>query len=135
MDRKYVLTAFGYALLGLALGIYMASSKNHGQLVTHAHILLLGFVTSFIYGICHKLWLANMPALLVKTQFIAHQLGTLVLLTGLFLMFGGFVPEPIIGPFLGIAAIVVFIGMVLMAALFIKATAPQKPVLRSSTAV
>lgn len=55
MDRKFILTAFGYAILGLALGIHMAASKDHGQFVTHAHIMLVGFVLSFIYGLCHKL--------------------------------------------------------------------------------
>ena len=50
MDRKYVLTGLGYALLGLLLGIHMAATKNHGQLVTHAHIMLLGFVVSINCG-------------------------------------------------------------------------------------
>ena len=48
MDRRFVLTAFGDAILGLALGIYMAASKNHGQHVTHAHFMLIG-VFAFFY--------------------------------------------------------------------------------------
>lgn len=59
MDRKFVITALIYALLGLLLGIHMAATQNHGWLVTHAHIMLIGFVVSFIYGLCHKLWLDN----------------------------------------------------------------------------
>ena len=66
MDRKYILTAFGYAILGLALGIYMAASKNHGQHVTHAHIMLIGFLLSFIYGLCHKLWLNNVRMIEIR---------------------------------------------------------------------
>ncbi len=46
MHRQYVITALGYGLLGLLLGIYMAHSQNHLQHVTHAHIMLIGFVVS-----------------------------------------------------------------------------------------
>ena len=66
MDRKFVLTGLGYAILGLLLGIYMAASKNHGQLVAHAHIILVGFVVSFVYGVCHKLGWATTPQLWLK---------------------------------------------------------------------
>ncbi|PXF29478.1 TonB-dependent receptor [Pokkaliibacter plantistimulans] len=120
MDRKFVMAGLGYALVGLALGIYMAASKNHSQLVTHAHIMLLGFVVSFIYGVCHKLWLQNVPARMANLQFYIHQLGTLVLLIGLFCLFAGLVPEPILGPVLGIASVIVFSGLVLMKVMFIK---------------
>lgn len=122
MDRKFILTALGYAILGMALGIFMAASKNHGQLVTHAHILLLGFVVSFIYGLCHKLWLNNLRTRLAVTQFYFHQAGTIILVIGLFLMYGGMVPEQTMGPILGFGSIIVFIGLVLMKILFIRET-------------
>lgn len=121
MDRKFVLTAFGYAIVGLALGIYMASSKDHGQLVTHAHIMLLGFVVSFVYGLCHKLWLGNTTSALAVAQYYIHQAGSLVLFVGLFLLYGGFAADAAIGPVLGVASVAVFVGMVLMQVLFLKA--------------
>lgn len=34
MDRSYLLTGLGYAIVGLLLGIHMAASKNHGQVVS-----------------------------------------------------------------------------------------------------
>lgn len=55
MDRKFIISALCYAILGMCLGIYMAKSGVHGHRVTHAHIMLAGFVVSFIYGLCHKL--------------------------------------------------------------------------------
>ena len=122
MDRKYVLTSFGYALIGLALGIFMAASKDHGQLVTHAHIMLVGFVVSFIYGLCHKLWLDNTTSKLAIAQFYTHQIGALLLFIGLFLYYGKFVDIETIDPLLAISSIIVFIGVVLMKVLFIKAT-------------
>jgi membrane protein DedA with SNARE-associated domain len=57
LDKSFLMWALSYAAAGLALGIYMAATHNHGELVTHAHILLIGFVLSLVYGIIHKLWL------------------------------------------------------------------------------
>ncbi len=122
MDRKYILTSFGYAIIGLALGIFMAASKDHGHLVTHAHIMLIGFVVSFIYGLCHKLWLNNIISKLSKAQFYIHQAGTLGVIVGLFLYYGKFVALETIDPVLAISSIAVLIGMVLMKVLFIKET-------------
>jgi len=122
MDRKFVLTSLGYAILGLALGIFMAASHNHGQLVTHAHIMLIGFVVSFIYGLCHKLWLNNTTSKLAVAQFYIHQVGTFVIVIGLFLYYGQFVTLETIDPLLAAASITVFVGLVLMKVLFIQST-------------
>ena len=120
MDKKFVLTSLGYAIVGLALGIFMAASKNHGQLVTHAHIMLIGFVVSFVYALCHKLWLNNSTSKLATTQYYVHQAGTLVVVSGLFLYYGKFVTLESIDPVLAVSSITVFIGMVLMKVLVIK---------------
>lgn len=120
MDRKFVLTGLGYAIVGMALGIFMAASNDHGQMVTHAHIMLIGFVVSFIYGLCHKLWLNDSTSKLAVAQYYLHQVGTLFIVIGLFLLYGKFVPLEKIDPLLAVSSIVVLIGMVLMKVLFIK---------------
>ncbi|WP_240472888.1 TonB-dependent receptor [Dasania marina] len=98
----------------------MAASKNHGQLVTHAHILLLGFVVSFIYALCHKLWLHNGTSTLALIQFYLHQIGILLLTAGLFLLYGQLINPETIDPLLALASISVFISLILMLLLFIK---------------
>jgi len=120
MDRKYVLSAFGYATIGLLLGIYMAASKDHGQLVTHAHIMLVGFVISFVYGLCHKLWITKSGSRLAFVQFYLHHIATVVLLLGLFLYYGGYISLEKIDPVLAIASIAVLIGLILMSLLLIQ---------------
>lgn len=121
MDRKFVLTGLGYAILGLALGIFMAATRDHGQLVTHAHIMLIGFVVSFVYGVCHKLWLGNTTSGLARSQYYIHQLGTVGIAVGLFLYYGKYVSLDSIDPLLSLASIAVLVGMILMKILFIKA--------------
>lgn len=122
MDRKYVLTSLGYAIAGLLLGIYMAASQDHGQYVTHAHIMLLGFVVSFVYAALYKIWLNGYSSKLVSIQYLLHQVGTLVLLVGLFCLYGGFIAEEVLGPIMGVFSILVLLGMILMKVIFIKAS-------------
>lgn len=122
MDRKFLFTSFGYAILGLCLGIYMAASKDKAQMVTHAHILLVGFVISFVYAVCHRLWLNTLTSRLAKAQYYIHQAGTLGLAGGLFLYFGQFVDLQTIDPLLALSSVAVLVGMVLMKILFIVST-------------
>ncbi len=119
-DRKYLVWALCYAAVGMGLGVYMGASENHGQLVTHGHILLVGFVVSLIYGVIHKLWLGEIASPLAKPQFIVHQVGTIVLVSGLFLLYGSFLPAAKIGPVLGISSIVVLAGVLMMLAMVVK---------------
>lgn len=125
MERNYLLTAFGYGILGLVLGIYMAATKNHSQLVTHAHIMLLGFVVTFIYAVVVKVWSIDMTTGLARVQFYTHQLATPVLIAGLFLMYGGLAPAPVVGAMLAISSIVVLLSFVLMKVMLIKALKAQ----------
>jgi len=122
MDKKFIITSLFYAIVGMLLGIFMAASKDHGHMVTHAHIMLIGFVVTFIYGLCHKLWLNNIVSILSKIQFYIHQLGTASILIGLFLYYGHFVSMETIDPVLAISSIAVLIGMILMTVLFFQSS-------------
>jgi hypothetical protein len=121
MDRKFVLTALSYAVVGLSLGIYMAASNDHSQLVDHAHIMLVGFVLSFIYALCHRLWLGNPRSGLAVAQFYIHQVGAFFIAIGLFLLYGRLAPRELLDPLLGVASVAVLIGVILMTVLFVKA--------------
>jgi hypothetical protein len=113
-DRKYLVWSLCFAALGMGLGIYMAASHNHAELTTHAHILLVGFVVSFIYGMIHKLWLTNPNRTVATVQFILHQAAAITITVGLFLLFGAFVPEDKLEPILASASIGVLLAMLLM---------------------
>jgi hypothetical protein len=113
-DRKYLVWALGYVVVGMCLGIFMAATQDHGQRVTHAHINLVGFLLSFGYGIIHKLWLRQPNPTISRVQFIAHQAGSTAMFIGLFLLYGNVVPGAQIDPILGIASITVLVGALLM---------------------
>ena len=113
-DRRYLLCALVYAVLGLSLGIYMAASQNHAELVTHAHILMVGFVVSFVYGTIHRLWLVAPGAGIANLQFFLHQVSAITMATGLFLLFGNMAPMQTLEPILAISANGVLLALLLM---------------------
>jgi hypothetical protein len=113
-DRRFLVLALAYAVAGMALGNWMGASHDHVQKVTHAHILLVGFVVSLAYALIHKLWLHQASAVLCRVQFVAHQAGAAAMAIGLYLMFGNLVPEERIGPVLGMGSAAVLVGAVLM---------------------
>lgn len=123
LDRKFLLWALGYAVAGMALGIFMAASHNHAQHVTHAHILLVGFVVSLIYAVIHKLWLGDSPPRLARIQFLVHHAGALTLFAGLLSLFGNVLPEARLDPVLAIASITVFAAALMMLFMVVKSNA------------
>ena len=114
LDKKFLICSLSFAAVGLVLGIFMASTKNHSELVAHAHILLIGFVLSFIYGIVHKLWLVQPTRAVANVQFVLHQVSAVTISLGLFLLYGNYLDSAKIEPILGVAAFGVLLGMLLM---------------------
>lgn len=114
LDRRFLVWALSFAAVGLALGIYMGASGNHGELVTHAHILLIGFVLSFVYGIIHRLWLESPGRVVANAQFYVHQAAAVAISVGLFLLYGGIMSESKLAPLMAAASVSVLLGMALM---------------------
>ncbi len=121
VDRKFLLCGLAFAVAGLCLGIYMAASGNHAEMPAHAHLMLVGFVFSFIYATIHRLWLPDPGRRLPWIQFGLHQVGAVVLTTSLFLLFSGRGTEESLAPFLGTGAACVFLAMLLMAWMVLRA--------------
>ncbi len=125
LDRRYLVWALGYAVVGMSLGIYMAATHDHSHFVTHAHINLVGFLLSLVYGIIHKLWLGQPSPRIAKIQFILHQAGALVLVTGLFLLYGNVFLQAQLDPILAVSSITVLVGALLMFYMALKANAAK----------
>ena len=113
-DKRYLVWSLSYATAGLVLGIYMAASQNHGELVTHTHILLIGFLVSFVYAIIHKLWLQEPNRVVASVQFVLHQAGAITISVCLFLLYGNLVAASKLDPILGAASVGILLALLLM---------------------
>jgi hypothetical protein len=120
IDRKFLVWALAYAALGMALGLMMAASHDHRQLVTHAHVLLVGFVASLLYAIVHKLWIQGGAVRLAMSQFVVHQAGAAAMVVGLYLLYGGVTTASLVEPVLAVGSIAVLVGALLMMVMVIR---------------
>jgi len=122
LDRKFLLSSLAYAVVGMAVGIYMAASQNHSWFIAHAHILLVGFVLSFIYALIHKLWVAA-EGTIAAVQFYLHHAAAVVMGVGLLTWYGGVQP-PVLEKVLAAASIGVLAAALLMVYLVLQARKP-----------
>lgn len=132
IDRKYMYCALIYAVVGMCLGIFMAASKNYIQQAAHTHVLLVGFVVSFVYGTIHKLWLEQANTALGKVRYVLYNAGTIAMSAGLFLLYGRFYPETILGPILGASSVAVLVAALLMLYMVIKSGARKSDYARQA---
>ncbi|TIQ00835.1 MAG: cbb3-type cytochrome c oxidase subunit I, partial [Mesorhizobium sp.] len=77
--RNFFTLAVVYALVGMALGLQMAISKDHAQMPTHAHIMVAGWLMSAVFAFFYHLF----PAVAEKTLATVHFWLTAISGTGL----------------------------------------------------
>jgi len=87
--RLFFTLAIVYALLGIILGLSMAISGDHGEEVTHAHIMLAGFVTSALIGYFYHLFPAANARGIATAHFWLQAASSVVMLGSLLLLYGG----------------------------------------------
>ncbi|MDG1416567.1 MAG: hypothetical protein P8P99_02065 [Maricaulis sp.] len=122
IERIHLLVGLVWLLAGMALGEHMGRTGDHGQLPTHAHIMLVGGVLSIIWAVLYRVFkLAG--GLLGYIQLGLHQIGTLVMVTARYLLYGEQGDPERLGPILGISAMLVILSVVLMLYKAIKAPA------------
>lgn len=80
--RGFMISSVIYGLIGLAIGLHMAISGDHGQMPTHAHLQVLAWLSFFAFGLFYTLIPAAAAGLLPKAQFWIAQLSAPVMLIG-----------------------------------------------------
>ena len=113
ISRFYFGTAILFLMSGITLGLAMAVSQDHSLAPVHAHINLLGWVTSALFGGYYALNPGKASGWLPRIQCAVYTLGLLVMLPALYYLYTG---HPEIEPILGAASMAVALGVVLFAA-------------------
>ena len=101
-----------YFVTGIALGLHMAKSGNHGMYPVHAHINLLGWVSMSLFGLIYRQFPALAGNKLAKAHFWLYNLALPVNMVTLFLYLGG---NADIEPVLGVASMVLGLSIVIFA--------------------
>lgn len=82
IDKVYVATGFGWLVLAAGFGTWLGASGHFNFAQSHAHIGLLGFVASVIFGLAHRGWPELRERTLATVQFAVYEVGTMILLAG-----------------------------------------------------
>ena len=87
--RNFFLTALVYGILGIALGLHMAMSSNHGQMPTHAHMMVIGWLSFAVFAFFYHLVEDAAHGVLAAIHFWLDQVSFAGIMVGLWLYYGG----------------------------------------------
>lgn len=104
-------TAIVFLVVGIAIGLQMAISQSHNVVGAHAHINLLGWVTSAIFGAYYALNPAKAQGRLPMVHYGVYVAGVVVMSVALYLLLSGNAGmEPVVagGSLITLAGVLVF---------------------------
>lgn len=88
--KSFFAAAVVYGLLGLAPGLDMAMRHDHGHLPTHAHIMVVGWVSFAIFAFFYALKGSAVPRWLALLHALLAQISLPVLVAALWLIYSGY---------------------------------------------
>jgi peptidoglycan/LPS O-acetylase OafA/YrhL len=116
VSELFFKTAILFLILGIGAGLQMAISGDHGAFPAHAHINLLGWATSAIFGGYYALNPAKAARRIAMIHYGLYTIGIVVMLPSLYLMLQGGRTElePVVagGSIIVAAAVLVFAWVV-----------------------
>ena len=87
--RGFFIASIVYGLLGMLLGLEMGISHNHGQMPTHAHVMVIGWVSFSLFGFYYVHFGAAMSRPLSLLHSWMAQISLVALVVGLWLFYAG----------------------------------------------
>ena len=117
IDKVYVATGFGWLIFAAGFGTWLGASGHFNFSESHAHIGLLGFVASMLFGLVHRGWPELRERTLAIVQFAVYEIGAIVLLAGKIMVDATGVPNALlmIGSPIVIGGVILFLWLFLAA--------------------
>ncbi len=106
----YFRTAIVLLIIGIAIGIHMSMAGDHSPMGAHAHLNLLGWVTSALFGVYYALHPGKASGRLPMLQYAVYIIGVVVMIPSLYVMLKG---NPAMEPFVAVGSLIVFAGVLL----------------------
>lgn len=115
VSRGFMVMGPLYLTIGLLIGIYMGATNDHTFLPVHAHLNLLGFTLMMIFGLSYHLLPEAGGSGLARLHFWLHQIGVLVLMVMITLLFAGKISETAMFPIAPLAELAILVGVLIFA--------------------
>lgn len=116
--RHFFTLAVFYALAGMALGLHMSITQDHGQMPTHAHTMTAGWLMSAVFAFFYHLVPAARASRLAAVHFWLTAVSGVGLLAGLFLLLGG---HEAVEPLVAVASLGFYAALLLFAVIALPA--------------
>lgn len=110
-SRLFLVIGAGYLLIGVGLGMWMGGTGEFRLAPVHAHINLVGFVLMTAFGLILRVIPGMATSALARWHFWAFQVGTLILVIGLYLLISERMAESTVGPVMLMAEVLVVLGL------------------------
>jgi len=82
LDRNYILIGLCWVIVGMIFGAWLGASHHNNFANSHAHLNLLGFVTSVLFGMLYWAFPAMAKSRAAMWQFVIYELGVVILVIG-----------------------------------------------------
>jgi len=114
ITRRYIIVGLVWLIAGMIFGAWLGGSGHMNFANSHAHMNLLGFVVSTLFGLLYWAFPSMGRSALAMWQFVIYEVGILLLIIGK-VMIDNNGQESL---FLQIGSVVTIIGAALMLYLF-----------------
>ncbi len=112
ISQLFIKTATIFLLIGVGLGLQMGIAQDHSAMPAHAHTLLLGWVTSGLFGGYYALQPAKAERRIAMAHYVVYVLGLVIMLPALYLKYTGY---PQFEPLLAGGSMIVGLGVLIFA--------------------
>lgn len=89
IGTAYILFGLVWLVLGMVFGIWMGVAQKFTFANSHAHMNLVGFTISVLFGLIHRQYPGLGESRLAGAQFGIYQLGAVLLVAGKMMVDGG----------------------------------------------
>lgn len=110
MENWFIKLAALYFFFGILVGMYMSITHNFDMAAFHAHVNLLGWVSTALFGLIYNRYAEAAGSALYKWHFWLYNLGFIVMMFGLFFVLRG---TPSFEPVIAVGATSIAIGVLL----------------------
>lgn len=83
IDLTFIGGGLLFLVCGMAFGMWMGARENFQLADAHAHLNLLGFVLSTLYGLIHRAYTGLASSRLAWPQCVAHFVGVILFIPGI----------------------------------------------------
>lgn len=109
MGARWIKISVLYFLLGVGFGLYMHATIGLQWGATHAHINVVGWLTTGLIGLIYSVYPEAGNSVLGKAQFWLYNIGLPILLVGMLII------QPTVGAPAGLIHFCVYVGGIALA--------------------